>query len=129
MQSLTTRQNEFLRVILQIFEENNLPPTFSDLRTKLNITNQAIYDQLKRLRERGYITRSNGKARGVRLTPKAIETLMRPPELVYNLTSPASFLQNLPTSTARSVDSTSGTPANILLKQAFWKGISYVAYY
>lgn len=123
MQALSPKQENFIRAIWEILEENKLPPTFSDLREKLLITNQAIYDQAKRLSKMGYITITEGKARGIKLTPEATSLFIKTPQLTYNLSFPISFSNNAPLHNISMIDSTGGLPANISSTETTQKAI------
>lgn len=73
---LTVRQKETLMYIYTAIKFSGFPPTFSDLKEKLNVSsNQAIIDLLKILEEKKYIQKENGTARGIRITQKGYDEL------------------------------------------------------
>lgn len=66
--SLTARQNEIYEFIRTRIERELAPPTIPEIAGHfgLNSTN-GVYEHLKALEAKGYITRASGKARGISL--------------------------------------------------------------
>lgn len=66
--TITKRQKQILLAIYNSLKNEGYPPTFDDLKTKLNISsNQAIIDHLKALEKKKLIKREEGTARGLKL--------------------------------------------------------------
>ncbi|MHB1562924.1 MAG: transcriptional repressor LexA [Leptospirillum sp.] len=69
---LTERQEEVLRFILSWMRENSSPPTITEIANHLGIPYpKSAGTHLEALEKKGYIQKIPGKARGIRLTPKA----------------------------------------------------------
>lgn len=78
--SITKRQKQILLAIYNSLKNEGYPPTFDDLKTKLNISsNQAIIDHLKALERKKLIKREEGTARGLKLLASAYHALQKIP--------------------------------------------------
>lgn len=76
---ITKRQKEFLEAIYSSIETEGYPPTFEDLKNKLNISsNQAIIDHMKSLEKKGFIRRDEKSARGINITQEGFNIINRP---------------------------------------------------
>lgn len=77
--SLTKRQKELLSIIYQYIQETGYPPTFDDMKEKLEVvSNQSIIDLLEKLKIGGCIKRDEG-ARSLVILPLGYEILGKPP--------------------------------------------------
>jgi len=76
MVRLTQKQDWALRAIEEYIRENNMPPTFAELRLKLNLkSNQSLINFLKSLSKKDLIIRNPKRHRSILLGPKASEYL------------------------------------------------------
>lgn len=74
--NITKRQKQILLAIYNSIKNEGYPPTFDDLKTKLNISsNQAIIDHLKALERKKLIKREEGTARGLKITDNGFSIL------------------------------------------------------
>ncbi len=75
-QGLTQRQKQTLMFIYNSIKYSGYPPTLSELKESLNVvSNQAVLDLLKILKEKKYIRKEEGAARGLQLTQKGYDAL------------------------------------------------------
>lgn len=73
---LTTRQAKYFLAIVELLEENGIPPTMREIAKKLGIVNPtAAKRMVEILQEKGLIESLPGKARAIRLTEKAKEAV------------------------------------------------------
>lgn len=73
---VTKRQKEFLEAIYNSLNNEGYPPSFDELKEKLNISsNQAILDHLQALEEKKLIKREEKTARSISITPLGHNTL------------------------------------------------------
>ena len=72
MDGLTKRQTEFLTAWVELWRENQAPPTVRELAAVDCWNAQQLMTQLI---DRGYLTRIDGVSRGTRLTDKAKKLL------------------------------------------------------
>ena len=73
---ITERQKQTLDCIYSSIKYEGFPPTLADLKEKLKVTsNQTILDILTSLENKGYITREEGAARGLKITNKGYDIL------------------------------------------------------
>lgn len=78
--SITTRQKELLEIIYQYIKNIGYPPTFEEMREKLNVSsNQSVIDLIEKLKSAGLIKKSETAARGLTILPLGYETLDAPP--------------------------------------------------
>ena len=78
--NITERQKQLLKIIYDYFQASGYPPTFEEMRGKLQVaSNQSVVDLLKKLVDKGYVKRSEAAARGLTLLPLGYETLGRQP--------------------------------------------------
>ncbi len=77
---ITKRQKEILQTIYNNIKESGFPPSFDDLKEKLEIkSNQAIIDHLAALEKKGYIKRGEGSARSIVIQPIGYEIINKEP--------------------------------------------------
>src|SRR5512145_2441284 len=70
--TLTERQIEVLRFIVQQIEENGYPPTIREIGEALDIrSTNGVNDHLKALERKGYVSRDAAKSRAVIPTTSA----------------------------------------------------------
>ena len=67
MRKLTGRQAEILDMIKGYFDDNDRPPTMREISEQIGINHNAVGDHLKALVKKGYIKKTPGIARGIRL--------------------------------------------------------------
>lgn len=80
VREITTRQKEVLNFLYQSIKDNGFPPTFEELKIKLNISsNQAIIDHLVALEKKQLIKRDEGSARGIFILPLGYEAIKKEP--------------------------------------------------
>lgn len=76
MTDITTRQAQVLKFIYKSISDSGYPPTLADLRDELDVSsNQGVLDILKILKDKGYIEKEEGMARGLRILDKGIQEL------------------------------------------------------
>src|SRR5512145_103168 len=76
MNTLTERQIEVLRFIVQQIEENGYPPTIREIGEALEIrSTNGVNDHLKALERKGFLTRDPVKSRALIPTSSARELL------------------------------------------------------
>ncbi len=78
--ALTKRQKELLAIIYEFIENTGYPPTFEEMRERLDVSsNQSVIDLLRKLREGGFLKRGDtGGARNIAILPLGYEALGRP---------------------------------------------------
>lgn len=75
---LTQRQRQILEYVVECIRDEGRPPTLAEIGEHFSITStNAISDHLIALEKKGYIERSNNKARGIHVTGKAAAGLYR----------------------------------------------------
>lgn len=73
---LTERQKQTLMFIYNRIRYTGYPPTLSEIREELHVaSNQAVLDLLKILKDKKYIRKEQGAARGIQLTQKGYDEL------------------------------------------------------
>lgn len=73
---LSDRQRSILEYIASYFQDNVRPPTIREIGTECKISSTSVVNyNLTRLVEQGFISRTPEKARGLQLTPKAMQML------------------------------------------------------
>lgn len=74
--SITTRQKELLEIIYEYIKNIGYPPTFGEMREKLNVSsNQSVVDLIKKLKNAGLIKKNETAARGLIILPLGYEIL------------------------------------------------------
>lgn len=75
-QEITKRQKEVLKIIYEAIKSSGFPPSFSELKERLNISsNQSILDLLSALEKKRFIKREEGSARGMKILDKGFKVL------------------------------------------------------
>jgi len=94
-QIITQRQKQVLQIIYNSLVNFGFPPSFSELKDKLNVSsNQTILDVLSILQKKGFITREEGSARGIKILKsgyKALEARSLAP--IVGTTSAGGFIE------------------------------------
>lgn len=94
--SLTPRQKQLLDIIYNYLKDTGYPPTFEEMRLKLNVSsNQSVIDLLQKLEKKGLIKRSEAAARGLALLPLGSKLLNKPPLVPHLGTSAAGLPINV----------------------------------
>ena len=66
---LTQRQAEILSFIREFLKENGIPPTHSEIATQFGLKGTyGVRQHLQLMEKKGYLSLSQGKARGIRIT-------------------------------------------------------------
>ncbi len=78
--TLTDKQSQYLAFIYNYTVINGRPPAEADLQRFFRVTPPTIHQMILRLEEKGFISRSPGTARSIRLLidPDEIPRLQRP---------------------------------------------------
>ncbi|KKR13748.1 MAG: LexA repressor [Candidatus Falkowbacteria bacterium GW2011_GWA2_39_24] len=75
---ITKRQKELLSIIYEYIKDTGYPPTFEDMRERLNVSsNQSIIDLLEKIKNKGLIKREEG-ARTISILPLGYDTIDKP---------------------------------------------------
>jgi SOS-response transcriptional repressor LexA len=76
MEGMTNAQRKLLEYILKFSEENGYPPSVREMGRNFGWSStNAGSDHMRRLAKKGYIQVTPGIARGIKVTPKAVEYL------------------------------------------------------
>ena len=67
MSSYTPRQGQFLAFIYYYTKLNGLPPAEADMQRYFRITPPSVHQMVVTLKERGFIARTPGQPRSIRL--------------------------------------------------------------
>lgn len=80
MRGATKRQKELLRFIYKFTQDTGYPPTYDDIKNKLDISsNQAVIDHLKALESKGLIKKGSGEARSLAITTLGFSVIEKQP--------------------------------------------------
>lgn len=80
----TKRQKELLIIIYEYIKSSGFPPTFEEMRERLNVSsNQSVIDLLEKLKEGGYVSRKEAGARNMAILPLGYEVLGTPPLIAF----------------------------------------------
>ncbi len=92
---ITKRQKEVLTIIYDNLITAGFPPSFSELKEKLNVSsNQTILDIFSILEKKNLISREEGSARGIKILRKGYKTInAKPLAPVVGITSAGSFTE------------------------------------
>lgn len=77
--TITKRQKDLLSIIYTYIQSEGYPPTFEEMRERLNvISNQSVIDLLDKLDRNGFIKRNKSIARSIVIYPLGYKVLGRP---------------------------------------------------
>lgn len=77
---ITEKQKHALSAIYESIRSSGFPPTFADLREKLNVaSNQAVLNFLESLEKKGFIKREDGQARSIKILPLGYKEIEKEP--------------------------------------------------
>lgn len=77
---ITEKQKRALGAIYESIRSSGFPPTFADLREKLNVaSNQAVLNFLESLEKKGFIKREDGQARSIKILPLGYKEIQKEP--------------------------------------------------
>lgn len=77
---ITEKQKNALGAIYESIRSSGFPPTFADLREKLNVaSNQAVLNFLESLEKKGFIKREDGQARSIKILPLGYKEIGKEP--------------------------------------------------
>ncbi len=81
---ITKRQKELLFIIYEYIKNTGYPPTFEEMRERLNVSsNQSVIDLLEKLKRASLIKREQGGARNMIILPFGYKILGEPPLLAF----------------------------------------------
>lgn len=70
---ITERQKKVLTFIEQYLKEHNIPPTIKEIGEAVGLKSvSSVYDLLKRLEKKGYISMPSGRRRSIRLVKSTV---------------------------------------------------------
>lgn len=76
---ITTRQKELLIIIYDYIKDTGFPPTFEEMRERLNVvSNQSVVDLLEKLKNHKVIKKEDAGARSLAILPLGYEILGKP---------------------------------------------------
>lgn len=76
---ITPRQKDLLSIIYRYIESEGYPPTFEEMRKKLNVSsNQSVIDLLNKLERNKILKRNESIARSIAILPIGYEILGKP---------------------------------------------------
>ena len=93
--TVTDRQKEVLQVIYDNLVNSGYPPSFSELKEKLDISsNQTVLDIFSVLERKNLITREEGSARGIKILKRGYKAInARPLAPIIGYTSAGDFTE------------------------------------
>ena len=77
IQEITDPQNRTLQEIHRFLQQRRFPPTMKELADILGISHSSAHAQVGQLVKKGFMTRERKKARGLAITDKGVEAIMR----------------------------------------------------
>ncbi|MCL4353210.1 transcriptional repressor LexA [Patescibacteria group bacterium] len=78
--NITERQKQTLSIIYDYIKSIGYPPTFEEMKDRLNVSsNQSVIDLLNKLEDKKIIKRNQSGARGIAILPFGYEVLGKPP--------------------------------------------------
>jgi len=92
---ITERQREVLKIIYDNLITAGFPPSFSELKEKLNISsNQSLLDIFSILEKNNFINREAGSARGIKILKKGYRAInAQPLAPIVGATSAGGFIE------------------------------------
>jgi repressor LexA len=77
--TITKRQKELLEIIYQYIKDTGYPPTFEEMRERLNVSsNQSVVDLLEKLNSGRFIQKKEAGARNIAILPLGYSALGQP---------------------------------------------------
>ncbi|MBI5071980.1 repressor LexA [Candidatus Falkowbacteria bacterium] len=77
--TITKRQRELLEIIYQYIKDTGYPPTFEEMRERLNVSsNQSVVDLLEKLNSGCFIQKKEAGARNIAILPLGYSALGQP---------------------------------------------------
>jgi repressor LexA len=77
--TITKRQKELLEIIYQYIKDTGYPPTFEEMRERLNVSsNQSVVDLLEKLNSGRFIQKKESGARNIAILPLGYSVLGQP---------------------------------------------------
>lgn len=94
---ITERQKQLLNIIYKYIRDTGYPPTFEEMRGRLNVSsNQSVVDLLGRLKRAGFIKRNETAARGLTILRTGYDALGQPPLAAFlGVTSAGTPIQSI----------------------------------
>ena len=94
---ITQRQKELLEIIYRYIKDTGYPPTFEEMRERLNVSsNQSVLDLLNKLENKKIIKRNESAARSLAILPTGYKILGRPPLVAFlGLTSAGAPIETI----------------------------------
>lgn len=94
---ITKRQNDLLAILYEYIQNSGYPPTFEEMRERLNVSsNQSVIDLLEKLKRAGLIRRNETAARGITILRTGYDALGQPPLAAFlGVTSAGAPIQSL----------------------------------
>jgi len=94
-ETITKRQKEVLKIIYDNLITAGFPPSFSELKEKLDVSsNQTILDIFSNLEKKNLISREEGSARGIKILKRGYKAIsVRPLAPVVGFTSAGNFTE------------------------------------
>lgn len=81
---ITKRQKELLSIIYEYVKDTGYPPTFEEMRERLDVSsNQSIIDLLVKLEKQGVIKRNESSARSLVILPFGYGVIGQPPLVAF----------------------------------------------
>lgn len=81
---ITKRQKQLLFIVYEYIKNIGYPPTFEEMRERLNVvSNQSIIDLLGKLEKNRIIKRNDSVARSIAILPLGYEILGSPPLIAF----------------------------------------------
>ena len=77
IQEITDPQSRTLQEIHRFLQQCRFPPTMKELADILGISHSSAHAQVSQLVKKGFMTREQKKARGLAITDKGAEAIMR----------------------------------------------------
>lgn len=79
MKKITQRQKDLLLIIYQYIKDSGYPPTFEEMRERLDVkSNQSVIDLLNKLETKKIIKRNTATARGIVILASGYKILNKP---------------------------------------------------
>lgn len=76
---ITKRQKDLLFILYQYINDTGYPPTFEEMRKRLNVSsNQSVIDLLRKLEDKGLIRKNESTSRSIAILPLGYELLGKP---------------------------------------------------